>query len=687
MSQAKVWKKDILISAVLFALSLLVYVKTLCPTVSTGDSGELIAASHCLGIAHPPGYPLYVIAGKLFTFLPFGDIGFRLNLMSAFFSSLTVALLYFVILKVTDSLRPAAVSASLLFAFSKVFWAESVVSEVFSLNAFFLVLLVAIVLDIKKRGYPYLFSFIYGLSLCNHQSILLALPAFLYFISREVKAVPFSRKLPLMAFFAFAGFSVYMFMPVRALRQPPLNWGNPSTLPRFIAVLTRAQYGTLKLYSEKGHSNTLVSILSQTGIFFVSLVKQFTIAGFLTGIIPLPAFLRPRTPGKAIFSFLGTIFLFTGIGFLAVSNMPVSPTSVDMMTRFYIMPALIFAVWIGMGIMYGIEYLRKKRIYPPACAFILLPALAFLSHYRDNDRSKNYIAYDFAANTIETVEQGGILFMLGDDFMFPAAYLKIVEKRRPDVTLCDVSGNLFENIYGKNISKMSDAEKAEVRRELIYSTERPVYFMKDIDASGCVLKPQGILYRVEKGEPFGDGEAGWKNYEMRGVYDDKVRKDFRSRIVALRYPYFRAQYYLAKDDAKNAMEEFKKTCEIGYDVEGVHLDLGNLYLEEGMLDEALKVYRESVKINPYYAQGYNGIGLVYNARGEYDAAVEAYLKAVALKPSFSEGFNNLGVVYFRKGLFEKSLEMFRKATELNPGYGDARANYEKVQSFLNESRR
>lgn len=79
-----------------FLISFTVYLMTLAPTVYVGDSGELIAASYTLGIPHPPGYPLFTILGKIFiTFIPIGSIAYRVNLLSAFFASSTVLLLYF----------------------------------------------------------------------------------------------------------------------------------------------------------------------------------------------------------------------------------------------------------------------------------------------------------------------------------------------------------------------------------------------------------------------------------------------------------------------------------------------------------------------------------------------------------------------------------------------------------------
>ena len=75
-------------------VTLVGYVKTLAPTVSFFDSGELIAAAATFGVAHPPGYPLYVLLGWLFSKLPVGGVAYRLNLMSAVFAALAALMVY-----------------------------------------------------------------------------------------------------------------------------------------------------------------------------------------------------------------------------------------------------------------------------------------------------------------------------------------------------------------------------------------------------------------------------------------------------------------------------------------------------------------------------------------------------------------------------------------------------------------
>ena len=79
----------VLACLLVFVIAFGFYLLTLAPTVTLVDSGELILACHSLGIAHPPGFPLYVLIGHLFAQLPFGNVAYRLNLMSALFAALT----------------------------------------------------------------------------------------------------------------------------------------------------------------------------------------------------------------------------------------------------------------------------------------------------------------------------------------------------------------------------------------------------------------------------------------------------------------------------------------------------------------------------------------------------------------------------------------------------------------------
>ncbi len=163
----------LLIAGGLFAAGLTLYISTLAPSVATlfDDSLEFQLVTYRLGIAHPTGYPLYTILGRLFTFLPLGDVAYRVNLMSALFGAATVSLVYLLILQIAapqkigawrtanrvpvneDSsfahspladlpsawpIHAGAAIGALLLAVGLVFWQQATIAEVYTLNAFFI---------------------------------------------------------------------------------------------------------------------------------------------------------------------------------------------------------------------------------------------------------------------------------------------------------------------------------------------------------------------------------------------------------------------------------------------------------------------------------------------------------------------------------------------------------------------
>src|SRR5512140_322715 len=83
-----------------FGAALAMYTWTVAPSVMPGDYAEFQMCAAILGIPHPTGYPLYVLLGKLFTLLPFGDVAYRVNLSSAVYMAGAATMLYAVGLRI-----------------------------------------------------------------------------------------------------------------------------------------------------------------------------------------------------------------------------------------------------------------------------------------------------------------------------------------------------------------------------------------------------------------------------------------------------------------------------------------------------------------------------------------------------------------------------------------------------------
>ncbi|MEE6494149.1 hypothetical protein FKM82_017032 [Ascaphus truei] len=139
-----------LVSCAVFTCVSAVYVNTLHPSVPGGDSGELITAAYELGVAHPPGYPLFTILAKMaMWFVPFGSVAYRVNLLSGLFGAAAASLLFYTTSRLSGSYA-AGILASGLFSFSRLTWQWSIAAEVFSLNNLFVALLMALVVQYEE---------------------------------------------------------------------------------------------------------------------------------------------------------------------------------------------------------------------------------------------------------------------------------------------------------------------------------------------------------------------------------------------------------------------------------------------------------------------------------------------------------------------------------------------------------
>ena len=227
-----------------FLLGWGVYLKTLCPTIYVGDSGELVAAGYGLGIPHPPGYPLYSLVGHLFSKLPLGEIAFRFNMFSGFFTSIAIICLAIYLYRLFNN---PILSFSLAFtwAFGVANWEMANTTEVYPLmSALFIMLLLTLSLGkkSKKHGYLYLAALIYGLGLSAHYSFLLFSPGILIYLYWFLPSKGIFKKALLIFTIGLAGWLTFSYQPLRAENQPLINWGNPLNYSNMINHIKRAEY-------------------------------------------------------------------------------------------------------------------------------------------------------------------------------------------------------------------------------------------------------------------------------------------------------------------------------------------------------------------------------------------------------------------------------------------------------------
>ncbi|MGC2423382.1 MAG: DUF2723 domain-containing protein [Nitrospirota bacterium] len=462
-----------MIAIFVFFVSMLVYLMTIAPTLSFFDSGEMIAGAYTLGVAHPPGYPVYVTLGKLFTYLPFGNVAFRINLMSSFFAAMTSVMIYYITRAMLDDSENerfvlfkrlkfadiAGVLSALAFSFSYNLWAWAVVSKFYTLNAFVVACILMLLIRWRRArmeegssggshslAYLYTIAFISGIAGVVHISQFVLWPMYLLYILIVDGSVfydfkdllkPGSSKSPwallqrlhlktilIMLFFLALGHTLYLHVPLRASRSPLINWGTATDWTQFKWVYNREGYPTV------GGERSWSLLWKQMQSF--NLVREFTWAGIPIILLGLWGHFKKDWRHFTILVF-GSVFMVAAI---VIGGNPVEE-NIFLLQQFYI-PVYIFLCIIMGGAIYVALKVRPKNIIIATVVLLVViayPATELKAHYWENDRSDNFIAYDMGNAELNFSPEFAVLFTWGDSGAFPMWYLQDVERKRPDVLL------------------------------------------------------------------------------------------------------------------------------------------------------------------------------------------------------------------------------------------------------------
>jgi hypothetical protein len=380
---------SLVIGSSLFVLTFIVYLSTLSPTVGEADSFEFQVVSFTLGIAHPSGYPLYILLGKLFTLLPIGNVAYRVNLVSPLFASLAIVCVYLSLVRLTQH-RAVSLLAALTFAFSRTFWSQAVIAEVYTLHAFFVALMFYLLLkQISKSANQQSrtinkTAFIYGLSLTNHLTMALLAPAIAIYAlltkrrpftdmkkmlptmgegpkpppprsetfgdQREKPGFSFTdmKKVLMAAGFFFLGLSVYLYIP---LRWPALH-GRPMALGEFANWVLGSRFRSAL------HWDAWLKDPERYAILFRLMLEQYGWIGLILGLLGL-LWLFAKRRREAILLLVAYVAYFTyGLNYY-----------VPDISAFIIPAHLIFAIWIGSGL-HGLLQAANRKMQN---AWTLLP--------------------------------------------------------------------------------------------------------------------------------------------------------------------------------------------------------------------------------------------------------------------------------------------------------------------------
>src|SRR6059058_5164605 len=482
-------RAELFCAGIVFLIALLLYSWTLAPTVTLTDSGELIVVARGLGIAHPPGVPLWIILAHLASLMPFGNIAVRINFSSALFAALASAMVALVVAEfmiiglyliqpkrtkksterrkttqdsTTDRvlvLAPA-LGAGLLMAFSRTLWFYATITEVYALNTLLILVIFFLMLRWRRRiiadkmhigtainageitsqitSYDaclYAAALVFGLALgVHHVTVALTLPAIAVIVYRTQGVRFFTgRRLIYAALISIGALiAVYAYLPLAASRSPVINWGHPRSMQEIWWHLTGRQYQVYFSFKPEIMGEQFAEFcrmaLREFGFPWLPLSLVLAFAGFVD------AFKRDRTT----FWFLLTVI----IADLAYA---LSYEIAEDKDAYYLPAFISIAVAAGLGIRWMIGRAVSKpapagRLSVAVAVVVLLVcAITLAANWPFNNRRQYFIAYDYVENLLSTIAPNSLLLTLDWQVVSPMFYAQEIEQRRRDVKVVDIN--------------------------------------------------------------------------------------------------------------------------------------------------------------------------------------------------------------------------------------------------------
>jgi len=716
-----------------FGASFAAFATTAARSLYWGDSAEFVAVAATLGVAHPPGYPLYTLLGALAVRLPFGTPFLRMSLLSALFASGAVAAAALIVWVGTgpsesrpDRPLPPRIAGALLagfaLAFGPTFWSQAVVPEVYSLSAF-LVLSAVFLFTVWFRnhasrgaevfagssGLPrclagegpiVLLGLTLGLALAHHLTAAFLLPLLVLGLLRRRPSV---RSVLAAWGLILVGLSFYAYLPLRAAHDPAILWAPVGTWPELLEHIMGAQYAP-RLFAAP-----LVEVVHKLTVFASGVPREVT---WTVLLLAAPGFvvLFRRTRVIAL--------VLAGWGLLVLAHAAVY--RIPDIGSYYIPLYAVLAVAGGFGLSAVASGKWWGRAAPVAGWLAVAAALAVAVPHARGNWSQNDLRLRndgrlYVERMLSFVAPGGIVVAMADRVLFPLWYERHVERTRDDFAVVCVrehaphlerwypdvrfptEGELCYSFVGPPTAleaRARDSVPVGNYLPLFVSMnvgERPIYVDPDLGRRLFLDRAisRGIL--VEIGEsPVGslqedarlEHDSFWESILDELAADTTL--DGRTAEVYANALAEHGMLMIERGDIDSAIDALERACTLAPGVPLCHNNLGVAYDEAGRREDGVAQFEAALALAPGLAAPHHNIARSAERGGDTERARREFEAAVALDPHNPSYRIELGAHLERASEFENAEVMFRGATNLSDGDWGASLAY---GGFLSRRRR
>ena len=474
-------------------------------TVQGGDTGEFITVAFSGGVAHPPGYPLYILVARSISWIPLINPAYALSLVSGAFALVTVILLYAAVRSWNLSVESGLVAAVTL-ALAPLFWRYAGVAEVFTLNT---AIGAGLVWAAGRSAGPVgiaraaTIGLLVGLGLANHHTIVLLAPIAAVGVLRAVRERPRAVLLVLVTAVGtiVVGLAPYLTLLGGASSSDAWSWGGHLGFDGLLSHFLRRDFGTSSL----GVVDMAPSFGENHAAFGLEVLRSFhvlvplALVGVALSIGALRGIFTLRDSALDAVGLVGSLTLI--LVFFAVINLRPVGLAANIVERFYILPFVV----VGMLLAVGIDWMLDPRpTIRPFFRYFAVGAFSVtaVANIASSSWADDTAVEDYLINALDSVPPRSVIIGTGD-MHFGFLAMNEVYSHRTDITYVDLHLLRYRWYYDRVRNELPhfnvdyDPETTRLAA-VVYELTRhsPVFVTEIPEAPNFFSGPQFYAYPV-----------------------------------------------------------------------------------------------------------------------------------------------------------------------------------------------